>query len=285
VLPWIIVDRAPTPDGAELVLARRGDEWVIRVDRELLMSSRAHYSEEALAVLALERAPRARDVLIGGLGLGFTLRAALDRLPAAARVVVAELSATLVGWNRGPLAPLAGHPLADRRVRVVVGDVGVHLAARAGAWDAILLDLDNGPRALCLPSNDRLYGDRGIAALWAALRPGGVLGVWSAGPADLAWRDRLRRAGFAADVRHVPARPGGGAHHVLFFAQRPLRATPRPPGGAPPDATSPEARAPRRPGSGAHGGGARGGGAKGRAGGRGSRPSGGGPGRGGRRPS
>ena len=221
MLPWVTVDRAPTPDGAELVLARRGDEWVIRVGRELLMSSRVHHSEETLATMALERAPHCRTLLIGGLGLGFTLRAALDRLPAHARVVVAELAPQLVAWNRGPLAPLAGHPLDDRRVEVAVGDVFALIAAKRGAWDVILLDVDNGPRALCRPGNDRLYGDRGLRACVAALRPGGVLGVWSAGPADTPWRDRLERVGFVAELQHVTARPGGGSRHALFFGTLP----------------------------------------------------------------
>jgi spermidine synthase len=227
VIPWIVVDRAPTPDGAELVLVRRGDEWVIKVDKELLMSSRQHHSEEALAILALERAPHCRTMLIGGLGLGFTLRAALDRLPHHARVTVAELSPQLVAWNRGPLAPLAGRPLDDRRVTVAVGDVFGRINAARGAWDVILLDVDNGPRALCLPGNDRLYGDRGLAACKAALRPGGVLGVWSAGPADAPWRDRLERAGFVAELKHVAARPTGGARHALFFGQLPGAPRPR----------------------------------------------------------
>ena len=219
MLPWIIVDRAPTPDGAELVLARRGDEWVIKAGRELLMSSRVHHSEEALATMALERAPHCRALLIGGLGLGFTLRAALDRLPPRARVVVAELSPQLVAWNRGPLAHLAGRPLEDPRVSVAVGDVYARITAAPAAWDVILLDVDNGPRALCLPGNDRLYGDRGLAACRAALRPGGVLGVWSAGPADTPWRDRLERAGFLAELKHVTARPGGGSRHAHFFGR------------------------------------------------------------------
>jgi predicted membrane-bound spermidine synthase len=219
VLPWIIVDRVPTSGGAELVLARRGDEWIIKADRELLMSSRVHHSEEELAAMALERAPHCRSLLVGGLGLGFTLRAALDRLPRQARVVVAELSPQLVAWNRGPLAPLAGRPLDDRRVEVAVGDVFTRISARPAAWDVILLDVDNGPRALCRPGNDRLYGDRGLAACRAALRPGGVLGVWSAGPADAPWRDRLERAGFAAELHHITARPGGGSRHALFFGR------------------------------------------------------------------
>jgi predicted membrane-bound spermidine synthase len=236
----VTVDRAPTPDGAELTLLRRGDEWIIKVDRELLMSNRMHHSEEMLAIMALERAPHCRSLLVGGLGLGFTLRAALDRLPPHARVTVAELSPQLVAWNRGPLAPLAGRPLYDPRVRVAPGDVYARIAAARGAWDVILLDVDNGPRALCLPGNDRLYGDRGIAACRAALRPGGVLGVWSAGPADTPWKDRLARAGFVAELQHVTARPGGGARHALFFGTLPGGTGPRPGGAGPrPGGTGP----------------------------------------------
>jgi spermidine synthase len=236
VKAWETIDRARAPDGAELVLARRGDEWVVRAAGRILMSSRVHGSEEALASLALARVPRPRTILVGGLGLGFTLRAALDRLPADARAVVAELSPALVAWNRGPLAELAGRPLEDPRVRLQQADVRARIAEANGAFDAILLDVDNGPSALAHPANDALYGDRGVRACRDALRQGGVLAVWSAGP-DEEYRARLERAGFTVDEEQVPARGagGGGVRHLVFVAvrgaQQPARpaARPRPP--------------------------------------------------------
>jgi spermidine synthase len=227
MLPWETVARAAGPDGAEWTLARRGDEWVVRVAGRALMSSRQHGSEEALAAEALARMSPARGqarrgsptVLVGGLGLGFTLRAALDRLPQGARVVVAELVPALVEWNRGPVAHVAGRPLDDPRTRLQQGDVLARIAEAKGAFDAILLDVDNGPSAVAHASNDRLYGDAGVRACRDALRQGGVLAVWSAGP-DEGYRARLERAGLEVQVRSVPAREGTsrGARHVVFLA-------------------------------------------------------------------
>lgn len=221
MLPWTTVDRATVPDGAELVLARRGDEWVVRAGGRVLMSSRQHGSEEALAALALRRVARPRTVLLGGLGLGFTLRAALDRVPEDARVIVSELSPALVAWNREHVGHLAGHPLDDPRTRLQQGDVLARIAEAKGAFDAILLDVDNGPSAVAQPANDRLYGDRGIRACRDALRAGGVLAVWSAGP-DERYRARLEKAGLAPEVVPVPARSGTarGVRHVVFLGAR-----------------------------------------------------------------
>jgi spermidine synthase len=213
MLPWETIDRAHAPDGAELVLARRGGEWVIRASGRVLMSSRTHASEEALATLALARAPAAKAVLVGGLGLGFTVRAALDLLPERARVTVAELVPAVVAWNRGPLAPLAGGPLEDPRVTVAEADVAT--VATGARWDAILLDVDNGPSPLAHAMNARLYGEAGLATFRGALRDGGVLAVWSAG-ADPTFVDRLGRAGFAAEARPVAAAASGGQRHVVF---------------------------------------------------------------------
>ena len=221
---WEILERAVAPDGAKLVLARRGDEWVVRAGGHVLMSSRAHGSEEALAAAVLERmaAPRPeaapRSVLIGGLGLGFTLRAALDRLPAAARVVVAELVPELVAWNRTHVAGLAGRPLDDPRCEVKPGDVAALLAEPA-AFDAILLDVDNGPSALAHPANARLYGEAGVRACWQALRPGGVLGLWSASR-DERYAARLVQQGFAVEVKPVAERLGARSADVLFIASK-----------------------------------------------------------------
>jgi len=220
MIPWKTVDRAAPPGGPELVLARRADEWAIRAGGRLLMTSRTHGSEESLADLALAGVPRARTVLLGGLGLGFTLRAALERLPADARVIVAELVPQLVAWNRGPLAPLAGRPLEDPRVRLQLGDVRDRIAEAHGAFDAILLDVDNGPAPLSRAGNDRLYGDAGIRACRDALRAGGVLAVWSAGP-DADFLERLTGAGLDAASHGVAARgPAGGVHHVVFVAKK-----------------------------------------------------------------
>ena len=232
MLPWETVARAAGPDGAEWVLARRGDEWVVRVAGRALMSSKQHGSEEALAAIALGRLPKGRrdppgrrkgdrggpTVLVGGLGLGFTLRAALDRLPEDARVVVAELVPALVEWNRTHVSHLAGRPLDDARTRLQQGDVLSRIAEAKGAFDAILLDVDNGPSAVAVGANDRLYGDKGVRACRDALRSGGVLAVWSAGP-DERYRERLERAGLEAEMEAVPARGGTskGARHVVFL--------------------------------------------------------------------
>jgi len=229
VKPWVTVERALAPDGTEMVLARRDDEWVIRYAGKVLMSSRQHGSEEALAALALERAAHRRAVLVGGLGLGFTVRAALDRLPPDGKVVVAEYTPAIVEWNRKHLGALAGRPLDDPRTRIQVGDAVERIAEARGAWDAILLDIDNGPGSMVHASNDRLYGPRGIARCRDALREGGCLAVWSA-HRDTGYLARLERAGFAAEARVVPARgAAGGQRHVVFLGVK--RGLPRGPGG------------------------------------------------------
>ena len=231
--PWEVVDRTAAPDGAELVLARRDDEWVVRVAGRTLMSSRVHGSEEALAAIPLRGLESRRAILLGGLGMGFTLRAALDRLPTDARAIVVELVPGLVAWNRGPLSKLAGRPLDDPRVRLQHGDVLPRIAESKGAYDAILLDVDNGPSALAHAANKKLYADKGVRACAEALRAGGVLAVWSAGP-DERYRERLERAGLAASEETVPARAGaGGVRHVVIVGRKP-RAGRREPGDKPP---------------------------------------------------
>jgi spermidine synthase len=221
VKPWELLGEARTPDGKLMTLTRRGNEYVIHADGKSLMSSRMHGSEEALAALAFRgfgtrSAPR---VLVGGLGMGFTLRAALDLLPRDATVVVAELVPAVVEWNRGPLGALAGHPLADRRVRVEVCDVAVVLRSSRGAFDAVLLDVDNGPRAFTTRDNTGLYGDRGIAAARAALEEDGALVVWSAWD-DRKFEQRLRYGGFDVEVEPVRGRlKRGGPRHVIFVAR------------------------------------------------------------------
>jgi len=222
MVPRILIATAPVPGGGELRLVRRGEEFSILLGAAELMNSRRAGSEEALASLACAAlAGRAKPrVLIGGLGMGFTLRAALGALPAAAEVVVAELVPEVVEWARGPLAQIAGGALADPRVRILVTDVATRIGAGAGDWDAILLDVDNGPDGLTMEANDRLYSAEGLAATRRALALEGVLAIWSAHP-DGAFAGRLRRAGFA--VQEHAARSGGsrGARHVIWIARRP----------------------------------------------------------------
>lgn len=217
--PFETIARARTPDGSELTLVRRGDEWVVRAGATTLMSSRQHDSEESLASIALADRADARSVLVGGLGLGFTLRAVLNRVTSQARVTLSELVPELVEWNRSHLAPLHGAALDDARCRVVVGDVLALLQASPGAFDVILLDVDNGPVALTQGSNSRLYATSGVRACHAALREGGVLAVWSAGASE-EYEARLRATGLRVEVRRVAARSGAGARHVIFLGTR-----------------------------------------------------------------
>lgn len=220
--PSVVRERVVVPDGRVLVLEQRGDGFVIRLGHVELMASRASGSETALARLGLAAVgdrPTPR-VLVGGLGMGFTLRAVLDALAErGGHVVVAELFPDVVRWNRTWLAALAARPLEDPRVEVVEDDVANVLAASPRGFDAVLLDVDNGPVALTAAGNRGLYGSRGIATLRAALRPAGVVGVWSAGP-DARFAARLRRGGFEVDVREVRTGPGGkGARHVVFVGR------------------------------------------------------------------
>ncbi len=213
------IERAIAPGGSEFVLARHDREWIVRVDGRTLMSSRVHDSEESLAEEALARHEEPRTVLVGGLGLGFTLRAVLDEVGTHTRVVVAELVAELVAWNRTHLAHLHEHALDDPRVEVVVGDVFETIKAAAGKFDVILLDVDNGPVALSSEKNQRLYSEHGVRACHRALAPGGVLAVWSAAENPRFTR-RLELAGFAVDVLRVAARQGSRARHVIFMGER-----------------------------------------------------------------
>lgn len=219
--PWLVLDRAQTPDGTDLTLSRRSDELVIRVGGALLMSSRQHGSEDALATVAcsaLKGRPRP-SLLIGGLGMGFTLRAALDQLPADARVSVAELVPAIVRWNQGELGPLAGQPLGDPRVEVIVDDVRQVIGRSVEAFDAIALDVDNGPMALSAAGNASLYSPRGLQAARRALRRDGVLIVWSAAE-DPAFVRRLESTGARVSIERPTVRGGAsGAKHVLFVAR------------------------------------------------------------------
>lgn len=222
MIPWVKVDAAEMPGGGgEMRLMRRGAEFSIMCGSTELMSSRLSGSEEALATLTCARiAARERpQILIGGLGMGFTLRAALAALGPQARVVVAELVPAVIAWARGPMAALHGSSLDDPRVSIREADVAALLRDGAG-FDAILLDVDNGPEGLTRAANDRLYTLAGLRAARAALQPGGVLAVWSSGP-DRSFTPRLRKAGFTVEeARPRARRGGGGARHVIWLAER-----------------------------------------------------------------
>ncbi len=216
--PWELLGRTETPAGDEMTLMLRSGEYVILASGKALMSSRMHGSEEALAALgcAEARLLASPTVLVGGLGMGFTLRATLDLLPPSATVVVAELVAGVVAWNRGPLGPLADHPLRDPRVHVEIDDVNAVLRASRGRFDAVLLDIDNGPDAFTTVGNDWLYNDGGLATIRASLRGRGTVAVWSAWE-DRKFEQRLQWAGFAVQTERVRARlRKGGPRHVIF---------------------------------------------------------------------
>ena len=220
--PWELLGETRTPDGSLMALMRRDREHVILANGKPLMSNLMHGSEEALASLACRRARALTQpcVLVGGLGMGFTLRATLDALPADARVIVAELLPAVVEWNRGPLAPLAGEPLKDPRVTVLQNDVAETMRASEGRFDAMLLDVDNGPSAFTESANAELYTDRGLASARTALKNGGVLAVWSARE-DRKFEQRLRYNGFRVEVSRVRARlKKGGPRHTIFLGYR-----------------------------------------------------------------
>jgi spermidine synthase len=223
MIPWQHLDTAGIPGGGELRLMKRGGEFSIMLGGNELMNSRVSGSEVALAELATARLsgrPRAR-MLIGGLGMGFTLRAALAGLGPEARVTVAELVPAVVTWAKGPLAAVFAGCLEDKRVEIREADVGALIAAAPAAYDAILLDVDNGPDGLTRAANDGLYDRKGLAAAWRALAPGGLLAVWSSAP-DPKFGRRLRDAGFAVEeARPRASRPGRGARHVVWIATRP----------------------------------------------------------------
>lgn len=219
-----LVARSLTPDGEALTLTLEQGDHVVRVRGEVLMSSRVSGSEEALAWLALAERDMGRQprVLVGGLGMGFTLRAVLDALDDTAQVEVVELLEEVVHWNEGPLADYAGRPLDDARVTVIVRDLLDHLTQVTPGYDALILDVDNGPEAFTVAANQRLYTPAGLAMLFAALRPGGVMVLWSAFRAPR-FEHLLRGAGFIASTTTARARGAvrKGAKHTLFKAVRP----------------------------------------------------------------
>jgi spermidine synthase len=219
---WTELGEAPIPGtGQSLYLYQGKDDFFIKVTGgHELMSTRKHGSEDALGSLPCQRLrnPVAARVLIGGLGMGFTLAAVLDAVGPQAEVVVAELIPEVVDWNRGPLGERSGRPLDDPRTRVHVGDVSKLLRKKTACYDVIALDVDNGPEGLTKRANDWIYSTAGIAAAQDALRPKGVLAYWSAGP-DQAFHDRLRRCGLITEEVTVYAHGKKGARHTIWLAQ------------------------------------------------------------------
>jgi spermidine synthase len=223
MIPWLQIDSARVPGAdVELRLMKRGDEFSMKLGSNELMNSRLSGSEEALATLACRRleAVRVPHLLIGGLGMGFTLRAALAVLGPKARITVAELVPSVIAWARGPMADIFGDSLTDSRATILSADVAAVIGSHAAAFDAILLDVDNGPEGLTRKANDALYDLKGLKAIRRALRPKGVLAVWSSGP-NAAFSKRLRDSGF--DVNEVAVRATtkrSGARHVIWFATK-----------------------------------------------------------------
>jgi spermidine synthase len=222
MIPWVRLDAVELEDGVELRLMRRGDEFSIMLGSNELMNSRLSGSEEALADLTsakLEGRAGAR-MLIGGLGMGFTLRAALKALGQDASITVAELVPQVISWAHGPMAPVFDGCLEDARVSLFEGDVGELIRGSERAWDAILLDVDNGPDGLTRQGNDALYSAQGLAIACRALTPGGIFSVWSSAP-DPAFTRRLKQAGF--QVAEVPTRASNkkrGARHMIWVATK-----------------------------------------------------------------
>jgi spermidine synthase len=222
MIPRIHIATAQVPGGQELRLFQRGDDYMIVLDRNELMNSRMSGSEEVLATAAIARLTerRAPHLLIGGYGMGFTLRAALAALGKDALVTVAELVPEIIDWARGPMATLTAGCLDDPRLALRLDDVAAVIGRARGLYDAILLDVDNGPDGLSRNANDRLYSHSGLETARRALAPGGVLAVWSAAP-DKAFTRRLRDAGFAVEEMTTPARSNGkGPKHTIWFGVR-----------------------------------------------------------------
>lgn len=220
-----LLDRALIPDnGGELLFYKRNDDYTIEVVGipGELMTTAHHGSEDALADLALKKVKNASEahVVIGGLGMGFTLAAVLRLVGEKGKVIVAELVPKVVEWNKGPMGAFAGHPVNDPRTIIHVGDVLELIRAGSGSYDAILLDTDNGPEGLTQAANNRLYSHRGLQSAYNALRPGGVLAVWSTHAHDPFTR-RLGMAGFRVEEKKVFAHRDKGTKHHLWFATRP----------------------------------------------------------------
>lgn len=231
--PWIELGTAQIPNnGGILTLRQRDQEFSISLSgpRGELMNSRRFNSEQQLSLLGCAHLKNQKNtrVVVGGMGMGYTLAAALEVLPSQAEVIVADLIPEVVEWNRGPLGDCAGRPLDDSRVSVHIGDVGELLVNRDGDYGAVLLDVDNGPEGLTHSDNNWLYSVEGTSSIYSSLAPDGVLAVWSAGP-DTMYVGRLKKAGFQVDVKTVRERPGKGARHTIFLAKkRPARRVNKP---------------------------------------------------------
>ena len=222
MIPWSLLDTAQVPGGGELRLKRRGTEFSITLGQNELMNSRRGGSEEALATITCARIQLCQrpQVLIGGLGMGFTLRAALAALGPDARIVVAELVPAVCAWARGPMAEIFGESLTDPRASIHEADVGGLIRSGSSNFDAILLDVDNGPEGITRKSNDGLYDIEGLSAAYTTLRPGGVLAVWSSAR-NLKFSQRLCKTGFAVEEVMVGANGSrGGARHTVWLATR-----------------------------------------------------------------
>ena len=217
--PWEILGRALTPDGTSLELRRHDRDYVIHAEGYDLMTSRMHGSEDAMMSLACPHPQPGARVLVGGLGMGYTLRAALDLLPEDGEAVVGELIPEVVEWNHGLLGPLADHPLNDPRVEVVMGDVARVIRTSESRFDAILLDVDNGPGAPTQRGNSRLYTHAGLGAAHHALRPGGALAVWAIDD-ERGFERALRAAGFVPSTHLVTAHGTRGKRHVVFVGKK-----------------------------------------------------------------
>jgi spermidine synthase len=222
--PWVVLGKTSIPNSdKELTLSQRGDEFAIRISGVPgdLMNSRMHNSEQALAELACTRLKTHNDahVLVGGLGMGFTLATALNTVSQSASVTVAELIPAVVDWNQGPLGECAGLPLKDSRTRIHIGDVAELLVQQAQSFDAILLDVDNGPEAITHSDNEWLYSLKGLTAIHKSLRPEGIAAFWSA-RGDQLFTIRLKKSGFKVHTRTVRARPGKGSRHTIFLAHK-----------------------------------------------------------------
>lgn len=224
MIPWTQLGTAQIPNnGGELKFSQRGDEFSIRLSgiRGELMNSRVYNSEQVLAQLGCHHLSSTNNaqVLVGGLGMGYTLGAALKALNSTSQVTVAELIPEVIAWNKGPLGKCAGNPLQDPRTVVHLGDVAELLNANPSAFNTILLDVDNGPEGLTHSDNNWIYSLPGLHSIYDTLRPKGVLAIWSAGP-DYLFTVRLKKAGFKVDTRIVRARPGKGSKHTIFLAKK-----------------------------------------------------------------
>lgn len=224
MIPWTHLDTVQIPnDGGELKLSQRGDEFSIKLSgkRGELMNSRVFNSEKVLSQLGCAHIKPHHDahILVGGLGMGYTLAAALKAVNTDSVVTVAELVPEVVKWNEGPLGNCAGNPLQDPRTKVHMGDVKQLLTARQPSFDAILLDVDNGPKGLTHADNDWIYSEDGLKDIYDTLNPNGMLAIWSAGP-DYLFSVRLKKIGFRVDTRDVQARPGKGSKHTIFLAKK-----------------------------------------------------------------